>query len=219
MKNKILLCSLLFAVGASAQTTYYKIGNGKPMSQAVYDGIKTRVSANGVVKEEFLKKETRQDSIIKTVKLSIKEGTLKSSYALAKDIGKRFPIEKFKDSKGGPYAENALDGKPTFINFWFTRCKPCIEEIPSLNALKKKFGDKVNFIAITFDSRVLVDSFLKKQHIDFEHITDATPQLFDLEVQVYPMNVLLDKDGKIVKVTGDIMDKKKEIANSITKLL
>jgi len=220
MKYIFLLCSLLMTASISAQNTYYKIGNGKPMSQDLYDGIKKKLSANGVVEESFIKTATKKDSVIKTVKLSIKEGTLTNHYAaFEKNIGKKFPIEKFKDSKGATYKPDALAGKPTFINFWFTRCPPCIEEIPMLNSLQKKFGDKVNFIAITFDDKATVNTFLKKKKINFDHITDAKLQLGIMEVQAYPMNVMLDKNGNVVKVTGDIIDNKKEISDYIHSLL
>ena len=49
-----------------------------------------------------------------------------------------------------------IKNKPTIINFWFTSCKPCVEEMPVLNKLVKKYSDKVNFISITPDNKETV---------------------------------------------------------------
>ncbi|MFY0483882.1 TlpA family protein disulfide reductase [Flavobacterium sp. PLA-1-15] len=97
-----------------------------------------------------------------------------------------------------------LDGKPTFINFWFTRCPPCIEELPLLNKLKAKYGDKVNFISITFDDKKKVDDFLKKHKFDYMHITDSEKQIDALNISGFPTNMILDKDGVIRTLNGAV---------------
>ena len=56
-------------------------------------------------------------------------------------IGKtlEFQTLNFLNSK----EKNKLDkDKPTFVNFWFMSCSPCIEEMPALNELKEKYKDR-----------------------------------------------------------------------------
>ena len=40
------------------------------------------------------------------------------------------------------------EGKVVVLNFWGTTCDPCIKELPHFNALKEKYGDEVEIIAI-----------------------------------------------------------------------
>ena len=53
---------------------------------------------------------------------------------------------------------------------WFTSCALCIEEMPVLNELKSKYGEKFNFLSITFDSESKVKKFLEKHKFEFTHI-------------------------------------------------
>ena len=39
----------------------------------------------------------------------------------------------FKDVNGNKLNKKDLKGKVIVINFWFTTCQPCIQEIPLLN--------------------------------------------------------------------------------------
>lgn len=39
-------------------------------------------------------------------------------------------------------------GKPLVVNLWATWCAPCVEELPSLQALQDKLGDEVQVIAV-----------------------------------------------------------------------
>lgn len=88
-----------------------------------------------------------------------------------------------------------LKGKPSLINFWFTSCKPCIEEMPVLNELKTKFADSVNFIAITYETKGKVTKFFEKHKFNFTHIVDAKNFTDKLGMRAYPVNIFLDKSG------------------------
>ena len=57
------------------------------------------------------------------------------------------------------FSSDQLIGKPTMINFWFTRCAPCIDEMPVLNKIKEKYKDDFNFIAITYEKKEDVEKY------------------------------------------------------------
>src|SRR5699024_8132896 len=58
-------------------------------------------------------------------------------------IGKKLDFDSLNFLN--PEEKNTFDKhKPTFVNFWFTNCPPCIEELPALNELKEKYKNKIN---------------------------------------------------------------------------
>lgn len=96
------------------------------------------------------------------------------------------------------------NNKPTLLNFWYTSCAPCIEEMPELNKLKQDYGEKVNFISITFSSKQKVESLLKKHPFNFLHTLDAKRQIMvTVKNKVFPLNVFINKDGIVSYVTGN----------------
>lgn len=60
------------------------------------------------------------------------------------------------------------EGKPLFINLWATWCVPCREEFPTIIALKEKYKDKVDFIAISVDYPDEIESKINPFISDFE---------------------------------------------------
>ena len=136
--------------------------------------------------------------------------------ALENKIEKHFPIENYKNKNGENFKPDYLNNKTTFINFWSTTCEPCIEELPYLNKLKEKLGDKVNFIAITHDNKDKVEKFLFKHEFNFQHITDSLKELQSyFKLIRNPMTFIIDKKGNIQEITGTIDESKFEIVMKI----
>lgn len=214
----MLSCSL----NCFSQNTYFKMPNGKIIDNTTYEAAKENLSKSGKVEENVLETHTQNDSIIKTVKLTIlttkdASGNYYDPYKSQKElVGRHFPIEKFKKSNGRFFDADELTGKPTLINFWFTSCPPCIQEIPLLNELELSFKERINFLSITFDTEDKVNKFLKDKNIRFNHITDAKQQLKLMGIEAYPMNFIIDKFGNVVNVYGEISFDYNEI-NSILK--
>jgi thiol:disulfide interchange protein DsbD len=94
------------------------------------------------------------------------------------------------------------NGKVAVINFWATFCVPCIQEVPSFNAIEREFGAKgvlVAGIAMDEDPSV-VAPFLKKHPMDYAVGlgTPAIAQRFGIE-DALPVTLVFDKSGKLVK--------------------
>ena len=79
-------------------------------------------------------------------------------------IGKPAPPFSVKTLSGDDHTDQSLLGKTVVINFWFIKCKPCIDEIPKLNKLVKKYNHNkdVVFLSISFDQEKDIRSFLEK---------------------------------------------------------
>ncbi|MFV0305012.1 MAG: TlpA family protein disulfide reductase [Moheibacter sp.] len=144
---------------------------------------------------------------------------------IEKNIGKVISISSLSFLEKKKHFD---DSKPTFINFWFTNCPPCVEEIPSLNELQVFYGEKVNFIAITFDDKEKVKKFLNKFDFQLFHIVNAEKFIDKLKISSFPTNFILNKnqelefiEGSLPLKSGDekvyeiVMDKLKQKINSL----
>lgn len=122
-----------------------------------------------------------------------------------------FPIENFKDKNGKPYDPNYLKGRTSLINLWFTACAPCIQEIPILSKIQAA-APQSNFIGITYDDDKKVEAFTIKHHYNFQQITNSGTELKAyLQVQRYPMSLIIGSDGMVKEVMGVITEEKMAI--------
>ncbi|AKA36520.1 TlpA family protein disulfide reductase [Flagellimonas lutaonensis] len=114
--------------------------------------------------------------------------------------GKELPKFELNLLSGKKLNSESLKGKPTVINFWFSNCAPCIEEMPLLNEIKSEFGDEVNFISMTFQNPNAVNEFLKTHDFDFTHIVNSKEYIKTFGTFGYPKTLILDKDLIIVEI-------------------
>ncbi len=151
--------------------------------------------------------ETKKDSTISKIIFFIsdkKKDSLINFEPLSELKYKEFPKFDLKTLASKNFNSEKLIGKPTMINFWFTRCAPCIDEMPVLNKIKEKYRDDFNFIAITYEKKEDVEKFLRNHPFDFEHLINAKDFIDQLGIQAYPMNLFLDKNGILKYVKGGI---------------
>ncbi len=134
------------------------------------------------------------DSLIKHVTFDIRNGDT----APVKDPLTQLIGQTLKDNP------MVLNGKPTLVNFWFTACPPCIDEMPVLNSIAEKYAEDYNFVAITYESKEQVAAFLEKHEFNFEHFTDAQEFIDQIGISAYPKNIILDAQGTVKKVLGGI---------------
>jgi len=112
--------------------------------------------------------------------------------------GEAFKPFKEKDVTGQKWDTKALAGKIIVLNFWFIDCAPCRTEIPELNQLVEKYGDKdVVFIAVALDGSYEIKEFLKTLPYKY-HIIDNGRSLANIyNMKNYPTNVIIDRQGKV----------------------
>ena len=92
--------------------------------------------------------------------------------------------------------------RATLINFWATWCGPCIEEIPSLLAIRERFEDEeLRIVGITIDQGGPEDlrKFVEDQGMDYEIVLDADEELARSLgwSKGIPKTLLLDRDGRL----------------------
>ncbi|MGN6265019.1 MAG: TlpA family protein disulfide reductase [Ginsengibacter sp.] len=93
-----------------------------------------------------------------------------------------------------------LKGQIVVLDFWFTRCGPCIEEIPGFNKLVEFYANKnVTFISLTYDSSAMVQKFLKQHRWKFNIVAnndEVRRNNFKL-FSVWPYTIIISNEGKI----------------------
>ena len=124
--------------------------------------------------------------------------------------GKQVPEFDVKTLEGKSFSDKNLAGKITVINVWATWCPPCLQEIPSLNALAEKYAQdsSVVFIAFSDESPEKIKTLLSRIAFNFQHIPDAsdiTSALKTRLVTTYPQLLIIGKD-KVIKYehTGEL---------------
>lgn len=123
------------------------------------------------------------------------------------------------DMNGVPVDLEALKGKFVLLNFWFTNCAPCVQEIPDLNSLKRKYRKKnIEFIAVTFDDEQTVRDFMVEHPFDFRMVTDSRNITINYDIRSYPTTLLVNEKGIIVdEHIGGSFNTLEELENIINK--
>lgn len=91
-------------------------------------------------------------------------------------------------------------GKITVINFWATWCPPCVEEIPSLNRLRRKMQDKpFQLISVNYgESASQIRKFMTNVAVDFPVLIDPQGKTAgNWKVVAFPSTFVIGPDGRI----------------------
>ncbi|MBF0296034.1 MAG: TlpA family protein disulfide reductase [Magnetococcales bacterium] len=107
---------------------------------------------------------------------------------------------------GRPVRLTDFKGKVVLVNFWATWCPPCLDEIPALIKLQKKYGEK-GFLVVGIDYLERADKeelkkFLDAQGINYPVVIGdprAVQSLTKVLGGVYalPVTKLLNREGKL----------------------
>lgn len=96
-----------------------------------------------------------------------------------------------------------LKGKVVVLNFWFTRCKPCIAEMPDLNKLVEHYSSNdVAFISFAPEDKAKLEVFFEKHPFKFTAVPEAETirrDIFKL-FGIWPYSVIIDHKGKISRM-------------------
>lgn len=122
-----------------------------------------------------------------------------------------FPGFEGQDLDGNPVdsATLFLNNAVTVVNFWFTTCKPCVGELPDLEALHqelaKKGGAVIGINAFTLDGSTKdtneAKSVLEQQGVTYQNIwfaSNSDAGLFTAGLYAFPTTYVVDRNGRIV---------------------
>ena len=104
-----------------------------------------------------------------------------------------------------PYYFSNLRNKVVIVNFWATWCPPCVAEMPELQSLYKKYGDRVAFVLVTSEKQEVVEAFMDKNQylMPVFYMAIEPPEIFAFSG--YPTTFIISKDGRVVsRKTGAV---------------
>jgi len=123
--------------------------------------------------------------------------------------GNKAPDFTLPDLKGNPVSLNGFKGKVVFLNFWATWCKPCEEEMPSMQILYnelKSQNQPFEMVAVSIDKEgpEVVRKFVERYNITFTVLHDRKGRIKDTyKTTGVPETFIIDQRGIIAeKVWG-----------------
>lgn len=221
MKIKLLCLAVTILTSALSfgQTKYVLTHQGEIVDTVAYykmrdaeiEKLKSLIPSKDVkvlINDNFKLVRQNQDSLIYSYEwdIKIRDPKVKETKTFEPDdyLDKEFPFPVLTTLDNKKISIKDLKGKPTLINFWFTTCRPCIEEMPILNRIQTQLKDSVNFIAITFEKPEKVKAFLKKHEFTFRQIVNAEKFTKSMNMTAFPVNIFLDKNGVVRKIENGI---------------
>lgn len=115
--------------------------------------------------------------------------------------GLEAPALSLDDTAGKRLNENDLKGTVSFINFWASWCKPCRDEMPSIQALYNQFRDdkRVRFIMVLYKDDVeKAMKYLKENNFDLPVFIDINAKTAsNYGITGVPETYLVGKKGII----------------------
>jgi len=120
-------------------------------------------------------------------------------------VGKTAPDFSLSDLSDKPYRLSDFRGKVVFLNFWATWCKPCREEMPSMEVLYKNFEkDGLVVLAVSIDRVTTtrdIPPFVKGMNLTFPVLIDSWGQTDKPYKRMgVPETFIIDQQGVIREI-------------------
>ncbi len=94
-------------------------------------------------------------------------------------------------------------GKVIFLNFWATWCKPCEDEMPSMQMLHETLKDRpfeIVAVSVDKDDVSVVKEFVKRHNITFTVLHDRKGKIKDAyKTTGVPETFIIDQNGIIAE--------------------
>jgi thiol-disulfide isomerase/thioredoxin len=197
MKRYVLLALLSYSsLHVKAQTKrQYFLPDGKKITETQLDSVNKAWGGKGFLMNHV---DQHPDEIhVSPMTDEFLKQAADEKANLDKILNQPAPDFSLTDVDGKTWSLADLKGKIIVLNFWFTTCMPCIDEMPKLNLIKKKYADKVVFLAFGLNDSGTIKAFLKNHPFDYTLFpeTKAIGQAY--HVAGYPTSMVIDTKGVI----------------------
>lgn len=117
------------------------------------------------------------------------------------------------DGDNTPVKLSSLFGKPILLNFWSSRCGPCIAEMPDFEEAYKTYGDDIQFVMVNmtdgyWDTVSTAKSFIKSSGYSFPIYFDTDMDAaITYKIYSIPTTYFINASGEIVSHRIGMIDK------------
>ncbi len=141
-------------------------------------------------------------SIIFLISSCTKESEKQKSHVIIEkpEVGFRAPAFTILSLDGKKISLSDITSDVIVLNFWFTMCPPCIDEMPHLKALQEKFDPKkVRVILLAADLQRNVERFIAGSYKAPLVALDVNGVAQKYKVEKFPETFILDKKRIIIE--------------------
>jgi thiol-disulfide isomerase/thioredoxin len=118
------------------------------------------------------------------------------------------PARTLQDASGAETTLAAYRGQVLVVNFWGTWCPPCLEEMPTLGALQRRFEGRLLVLPVAADDegkRAEAQQLLARlSDNSLPFLIDITRGVvFDVQAPGLPVTIIYDREGnEVARLAG-----------------
>ena len=110
--------------------------------------------------------------------------------------------------------------KYTLIDFWFSRCKPCLEAFPKMKELYKRFHDKgFEIVGISVDKTEFIpkwqERIVERELIWLQYLDENGQIAGKNKIVSYPTTFLLNEKGMVIEKNIPLEDLEQLLENNL----
>jgi thiol-disulfide isomerase/thioredoxin len=105
---------------------------------------------------------------------------------------------EFTDLEGNTFSAEKYKGKPVFMHFWATWCRPCIQEMPGIARVMSKAKD-VQFVFPSDEQLSKIKKFKNSKDFFFNYL-QLTSGFEQIGVSSLPTTYFFNSDGELIEV-------------------
>ena len=120
------------------------------------------------------------------------------------EVGKPAPDFTFPDLDGKMISLSGHKGKVVLVNIWATWCRPCIDEMPSMEKLYQRLNAKgFEILAVNLqEDRSSVKRFVDEYGLSFPVLLDTTGRIgATYGARSIPTTYIVDREGFVIAGT------------------
>ena len=101
------------------------------------------------------------------------------------------------DIDGNTFSLSCCLGKVVLLDFFFTLCGPCVEEMSHIEILFEEFGGRLFVISISSEDETVLRSFREEHSIEWMIAKDTANVSKAYGISAFPTLVIIDRQGYI----------------------